>query len=87
MINFKKALLITANLLRTSGFSRTTTLNILAKGPGMFTKYGFTLLKTHKQSPDLNPIEHLWEHIKKRFRDYETPPSGMLELWERVKAE
>ena len=38
MINFKKALLITANLLRTSAFSRTIILNIPAKGPGIVHK-------------------------------------------------
>ena len=38
MINFRKALLNTANLLRTSAFSRTITLNILAKGPGIVQK-------------------------------------------------
>ena len=38
------------------------------------------------QSPDLNPIEHLWIHIKRRLREYETP-SGMLELWDRVEVE
>jgi len=32
-------------------------------------------------------IDHLWEHIKRRFRDYRPPPSGMLELEERVEAE
>lgn len=37
------------------------------------------------QSPDLNPVENMWALLKKRlFSNYEQPPGGMQELWERV---
>ena len=32
-------------------------------------------------------IEHLWEHLKCRLRQYETPPKGVHELWDRVSEE
>jgi hypothetical protein len=39
------------------------------------------------QSPDLNPIEHLWDHLKRRLAGYEKAPNGIHELWERVEKE
>jgi len=39
------------------------------------------------QSPDLNPIEHLWHHLKQRLAAYEEPPRGVDELWDRVQNE
>ena len=38
-------------------------------------------------SPDLNPIEHLWKHLKNRLGAYDTRPKNVNELWERVELE
>ncbi len=47
----------------------------------------FDTLVWPASSPDLNPIEHLWAHLKMQLAKFDTPPKGMLELWERVEQE
>src|SRR5271155_5352150 len=39
------------------------------------------------QSPDLNPIEHLWYHAKCKLQEYEIPPKGVHELWDILAKE
>ena len=39
------------------------------------------------QSPDLNPIEHLWTHLKDQLKTYDKPAKGVHELWDRLDAE
>ena len=48
---------------------------------------GLTVLDWPAQSPDLNPIEHMWNALKRKLAGYERMPTGVLELWERVQKE
>src|SRR5262249_11213162 len=49
-------------------------------------KQRFGVLEWPPQSPDLNPIEHLWAIVKRRLNEYDSPPKGMLEHWERIES-
>jgi len=44
-------------------------------------------MKWPAQSPDLNPIEHLWQQLKAKLQQYDTSPKGVHELWDRVAKE
>jgi transposase len=46
--------------------------------------HGISLLDWPAQSPDLNPIEHLWGHVKKELCKYPTQAKGAWELWDRL---
>ena len=45
------------------------------------------LLDWPPQSPDINPLEHLWGHLKRQLLKYDTPAKGVHELWERLVKE
>ena len=52
-----------------------------------FSDNNIILMKWPAQSPNLNFIEHLWQHFKAKFQQYDTSPKGVHELWDRVAKE
>jgi len=57
------------------------------KAKAWFNDHEYQVLPWPGQSPDLNPIEHLWHHLKRKLAEYQEPPKGIMELWERVEGE
>jgi len=45
------------------------------------------LLYWPAQSPDLNPIEHMWAYLKIQLGKYPEHPKSCKELWERISIE
>jgi len=52
-----------------------------------FEDEGIKVMQRPAQSPDLNPIEHLWVHLKRKLSTYSEAPGGVFELWQRVRGE
>ena len=57
------------------------------KAQKWFEDNNIQVLSWPAQSPDLNPIEHLWDHFKCQLQKYETSPRGAYELWDRLVEE
>lgn len=57
------------------------------KAKQCFKENNIQVLELPAQSPDLNPIEHLWGVLKCKLATYKTPPISMEELWTRVPKE
>ena len=50
-----------------------------------FAENEIEVLDWPPQSPDLNPIEHLWIELKKRLNSYSNEATSMHQLWERIE--
>ena len=50
-------------------------------------KYKITLLDLPSQSPNFNPIEHLWDHVKRQLARYPKEAKGVHEIWEQFQVE
>ena len=52
-----------------------------------FKNNAIEVLDWPAQSPDLNPIEHLWSILKFHLAAYPDEPPSIQELWRRIEVE
>ena len=57
------------------------------KAKTWFQDHRIHVMQWSAQSPDLNPVENLWQQLKQRLATYEYPAQGINELQERVEGE
>ena len=46
----------------------------------------FSLLQWPSHSPDLNPIEHLWDGMERAIWSRDPPPAHLKQLWEALES-
>ncbi|KAK6325815.1 hypothetical protein J4Q44_G00051570, partial [Coregonus suidteri] len=46
----------------------------------------FSLLQWPAESPDLNPIVHLWEEMERAIRSRDPLPANLTQLWEALQS-
>ena len=57
------------------------------KATTWFEDNGFKVLPWPAQSPDLNPIEHLWDELERRLKNRKKHPKNATELEMALKEE
>jgi len=48
-------------------------------------QHDFSVMEWPPQSPDLNPIEHLWNEVDRRLRLFGDSPKSRDDLWEKIQ--
>jgi hypothetical protein len=52
-----------------------------------FESTSMELLDWPAQSPDLNPIENVWNYLKRKLDNYDAPADSIYQLWLRIEKE